>query len=515
VGILALAFTATELRAQGRSAVPDLRLVEAVKNQDRQRTAVLIKQKVDVNAAQPDGSTALHWAVYWENTDAVDLLLQAGANARAKNDLGVSPLVIACGSGQGEIVAKLLTAGADPNAALESGETALMLAARSGSTRAVEALLTRGADVNAREGTRGQTALMWAVANRHPEVTRILLAKGAEVNARSQPRSLVFNMGGNRSAGSASADTPLEEVAVGGSTPILFAARSGDAESARQLLAGGANANDTLADGNPVLIVAVHSGHGSVAQLLLDAGANVNAAPLGYTALHAAVLRGTLRDRSLVSTESLAGLPLVKLLIAKGADVNARLTKGTPVRRWSHDFAFLQRWVGATPFWLASKFLEIEMMRTLAEAGADTSLASRDGTTPLMAAAGTGYSRASGTEAFIKDRRDFSYYNSEPFEVATTIPAEEERLAVEAVKLTMSLGGDVNGTNAAGDTALHAAASLGMNSLIQLLADSGARLDAKNKAGRTPVDVARRDNGIGSSVARDTTVALLRKLGTR
>jgi ankyrin repeat protein len=491
----------------------DLRLVEAVRRQDRSRVRELLKQRVDVNAAQPDGATALHWAVHWDDVDIADLLLQAGANVNAANDFSVTPIVLAAANGSGALVEKLLAAGANANAALESGETALMLAARAGSAAAARALIGKGANVNAREGTRGQTALMWAAVNRRPEVTRLLLDSGADVQARSQTRTLVYNMGGNRSAGSASAETPLEEVELGGSTPILFAARSGDVESARLLLAAGANVNDTTSDGNTALIIAAHSGHGTLAALLLERGADPKAAPLGYTALHAAVLRGTLRDRGVPNDDPGAGVPLVKALLAAGADPNARVTKGTPVRRWSQDFALLERWVGATPIWLAARFLELEMIRVLAAAGAEIRLASRDGTTPLMAAAGQGYSRASGTEAFIKDRRDFSSYNSEPFAVATTIPAEEERLALDALKLLLELGADVNDANAAGDTAVHAAASLGMNKVIEFLAGRGANLSARNKAGRTPIDVARRDDGVGTSVVRQDTVDLLRKLG--
>jgi ankyrin repeat protein len=145
--------------------------------------------------------------------------------------------------------------------------------------------------------------------------------------------------------------------------------------------------------------------------------------------------------------------------------------------------------------------------------GADIRLATRDGATPLLAAAGHGYSRASGTEAFIKDRRDFSSYNSEPFAVATKIPAEEERLVIEALQVLLQAGADVNDTSAAGDTALHAASSLGMDAVIEFLAGRGANLNARNKAGRSPLDVARRDDGIGASVVREETVALLKKLG--
>ena len=498
-----------------RPAGSDLRLIEAARAQDRPRVAALLKQGVDVNVAQPDGATALHWAVHWEDEALVDSLLAARANPNAANDLGVTAIVMAATAANGGLVEKLLNAGADANTILESGETALMLAARAGSEVAVKALLSKGAKVNAREGTRGQTPLMWAIVNKHPAVTRILLDHGADIHVRSETRTLVYNMGGNRSAGSAAADTPLEEVPLGGGTAMMFAARSGDTESARLLVAKGANVNDTAADGNTALIVATHSGHGTLAAFLLDQGADATAAPLGYTALHAAVLRGTLRDRGIKNDDPAAGIPLVRALLAHGADPNARVTKGTPVRRWSHDFALLERWNGATPVWLAARFLEIDMIRVLAASGADVHLATRDGTTPLMAAAGTGYSRASGTEAFIKDRRDFSSYNSEPFAVATRIPPDEERLVIEALRLLLELGADLNRPNAAGDTAVHAAAALGMNTVISFLSERGADLSAKNKGGRSPIDVARRDDGVGTSVVREDTVAVLRKLGAR
>jgi ankyrin repeat protein len=505
------------LAAQERTAVVrrDLRLIDAVREQDRARALTLITQGIDLNVAQPDGATALHWAVHWEDVELVDRLLAAKAKPDVVNDLGVTPIVMAATAGNSRLVEKLLAAGADANASLESGETALMLAARAGSEAGVTALLGSGAKVDAREGTRGQTALMWAIVNKHPAVTRILLEHGANIHLRSETRKLVYNMGGNRSAGSAAAETPLEEVALGGSTPMMFAARSGDIQSARMLVAKGANVNDTEADGNTALIVAAHSGHGTLAAFLLEQGADAKAAPLGYTALHAAVLRGTLRDRGVKNDDPGAGIPLVRALLAHGADPNARVTKGTPVRRWSHDFALLERWIGATPLWLAARFLEIDMIRVLAAAGADVHLTARDGTTALMAAAGTGYSRASGTEAFIKDRRDFSSYNSESFAVATRIPPDEERLVIDALRTLIELGADVNRPNAAGDTAVHAAAALGMTAVLSFLSDRGADLSMRNKAGRSPIDVARRDDGVGASVVREETVAVLRKLGAR
>ena len=488
-------------------------MIAAVRTADPVAVRALLAGPVDVNALQPDGATALHWAVHRESVQIADLLIGAGADVDAANDLGVTPLLMACARGHGALVERLLAAGADPNAALESGETALMAAARAGSLTAVNALLAAGAPVNATESTRGQSALMWAAANRHPAVTRALLEHGADVGARSRTRWRVYNMGGSRSAGSASRGIVLEEVAEGGSTALLFAARSGDLESARLLLAAGVNAHDTAADGNTALNIAALSGHGSLAAFLLDESADPNAAPLGYTALHAAVLRGTLRDRGVPNDDPGAGVPLVRALLERGADPNARLLKGTPVRRWSHDFAFMDRWVGATPLWLAARFLEVDMMRVLAAGGADPRLPSRDGTTPLMAAAGQGYNRGGGS-AFLRDRRDFSSYNPvESAALGSTIPAAEERMARAAVAAALELGADVNAANDAGDTALHAAASHGMNSVIQLLTARGADFHAENGRGETPLALAVYADGIGGDrYVREDTAALLRTL---
>ena len=488
-------------------------LITAVRNGDAAELRARLAGPVDVNARQPDGATALHWAVHHEDVVAAELLIGAGADADAANDLGVTPLLMACRRGHGALVERLLAAGADANAALPSGETALMAAARAGSLAAVNALLARGARVNAAEATRGQTALMWAVANRRPAVTRALLDHGADVGARTVTRRRVYNMGGSRSAGSASRGIALEEVVEGGSTALLFAARSGDVESARLLLAAGADVDEAAADGNPAMVVAAHGGHGSLAALLLRAGADPDAAPLGYTALHAAVLRGTLRDRGVPNDDPGAGVSLVRALLAHSAEPDPRLARGTPVRRWSHDFAFMDRWVGATPFWLAAHFLETEMMQVLADAGADPRAPNRDGATPLMAAAGLGYNRGGGS-AFIRDRRDFSSYNPvESAALGSAIPAAEERRTVDAVATALALGARVDAANDAGDTALHAAASHGMNAVIELLADHGADLDAENRRGQTPADLAVYADGIaGDRYVREETAALLRSL---
>ncbi len=508
--VAAVAVTAVAT-AQEPSGVPPL--IEAVRQQDPAAVRSLVSGRVDVTAAQPDGATALHWAVHREDREILALLIRAGADVNKANDLGVTPLLMASDRGNADLVERLLAAGADPDATLSGGETALMAAARAGSLDAVNALLSHGANVNATEATRAQSALMWAVANTHPQITQALLRNGADVDSRSATRRRVFNMGGSRSAGSASRGIALQEVELGGSTPLLFAARSGDLESARLLVAAGADVHDTTADGNTALVIAAHGGHGLLAAFLLDAGADPNAAPLGYTSLHAAVLRGTLRDRAVANEDAGAGVALVRALLARGADPDARLTKGTPVRRWSHDFAFMDRWVGATPFWLAAKFLEVEMMRVLADAGADPRLPSRDGTTPLMAAAGLGYSRGGGS-AFIKDRRDFSSYNPvASAELGSTIPAAEERRTLEAVTVALELGAVADTANDAGDTALHAAASHGMNMVIEMLVRRGADLHAANNRGQTPQALAVFSDGIaGDRFVRESTADLLSAL---
>lgn len=508
VGVLLVAASGL---AAGQPGAPPL--VQAARNQDVDAVRELLAGGAAASDPQADGSTALHWAVHWEQAETVDLLIAAGAEVNAGNDLGMTPIVMAGTSGNGAIVRRLLAAGAAVGATGAGGETVLMLAARAGSLDAVTALLEAGADANARETTREQTALMWAASGAQPDIVAMLLEHGADVRARSRTSLRVFNMGGSRSAGSASSGIAVEEVAQGGSTPLLFAARSGDVESARLLLDAGADVHDTTADGNSALIIAAHSGQGSVAALLLEHGADPNAAPLGYAPLHAAVVRGTLRDRSVASTDPGAGVPLVRALLAHGADPNAQLQKGTPVRRWSHDFAMMARWVGATPYWLAAKFLETDMMRVLAEAGADEKLASGDGITPLMAAAGLGYSRGGGS-AFIKDRRDFSSYN--PVASAASgsrIPEAEERLALAAVTTALELGADVDAVDDAGNTALHAAASHGMDTLVRTLIDRGADPRVTNTRGQTPLALAVYSDGIaGDRAVRESTATLLGEL---
>ncbi len=273
------------------SAAPrDLRLTDAVKNQDQASVRAALKDHSDVNIQQPDGATALQWAAHWDDLETAELLIRAGANVNLANDLGVTPLWLACSNGNGAMVARLLVAGANPNAARSTGESPLMACARTGNAGAVQALVERGANVNAKESVRDQTALMWAIAEQHPEVARILIEHGADVRARTRTYVLT-EYSGDPALGAGYHAEMIKPHQKGGSTPLIFAAQQGDIDTAKLLLAKGADANDVMSDGTSALVVASMNGQGKFAAFLLDKDANPNAAASGYTAMHAAVLR--------------------------------------------------------------------------------------------------------------------------------------------------------------------------------------------------------------------------------
>jgi ankyrin repeat protein len=413
-------------------------LVDAAKRGDVAQVRTLLTRKADVNAAGPDSMTALHWAVQREDLPMVDDLLRARANANAVTRYGVTPIYIASMSGNAAVAEKLLKAGADANTAMPDGETALMTAARTGKAEVLRVLLAHGANLRVREPSRGQTALMWAAAENNAAAVALLIAAGADVHERS--RSGAF-------------------------TPLLFAVRAGHVETTRTLLDVGAKIDDALPDGTSALVLAVINAHYELAAFLLDRGANPNADAQGWTALHQiAWSRRHNAGFNLpgpVATGSLDSLDLVRKLVRLKANVNARQTREPRDGNRNQ-----QNRIGATPFLLAAKSADVPLMRVLLETGADPSIKTANNTTPLMVAAGVGIWA--------------------PGENPGT---PEEALA--AVKLLLDLGADVNAIDDNGDTAMHGAVYRGGNvSVIQALADKGARLDVINKKGWMPVTAA-------------------------
>ena len=429
-------------------------LLDAAQSNDIDSAMMSIDQGVGVNTTSPDGATALHWAAHWGATDLAERLLSAGALVDASNELGITPISIACRNGSEAMVDLLLKAKADAKGSEPSGETVLMSCARTGSLGAVEQLLAAGAEPNSVEVDSGQTALMWAAAGGHWEIVDLLIGAGADVNASSS----------------------------GKFTPLMFAARTGDLKSAELLLDAGAKVNVATEDGlSPLLIasasldaitgsdyrlVVEESQHESLGALLLDRGADVTQSDqYGMTALHYAV--------------EMNKPSLLKALLKRGADPNAQLTQGLPFRRG--DYVGREAYDGASPFWLAARLGNVEMMRELLDAGADPELRQAWGVTPTMVAAGV-----TQTDSRI---------------------ANEEKLIQALELLVLEIKTDIHSVDRSGQTAVHGAANVSGNEIIKFLVAEGADPEAVDSRGRTPHDVAMR-----TLRPRPITAALLREL---
>jgi ankyrin repeat protein len=405
---------------------------------------------------------ALHRAVERNDLASIDRLLKSGADAKAANRYGITPLHLAATNGSAPVIERLVAAGADPNAALPDGETVLMTAARTGRPDALEALLARGARVDARERLKGQTALMWAAAENNADAIRVLVAAGANVQERSKSGSF---------------------------TPLLFAVRGGHSAAVTTLLDLGANVNDAMPDGTSALIVAIINAHYETAGLLLDKGADPNADAQGWTALHQ--IAWSRRHNfgfnlpGPVQTGSLDSLELARRLVKKGTNINARLKKEP--RDGNRNL--LNR-IGATAYLMAAKNDDVPLMKVLLELGADPSIKTELGATALMVAAGVGIWA--------------------PGENPGT---PEEALA--AVKVAFEAGGsDINAVDSNGDTALHGAVYRGGNiGAIEYLVEKGARMDIRNKKGMLPVEVADGEEHTPAVLKRyPEAAAVLRKL---
>lgn len=466
-------------------APADAPLVDAAKRGDAQAVRALLQKAVDVNATTADGSSALFWAVERDDRDIVRLLLRAGASAKTVNRYGVQPISLAAVNGSAPMLEMLLEAGANPNASLPEGETTLMTASRAGNPDAVQLLLSKGADVSARDGYRGQTALMWAAARNNADAVRVLVRGGADVKARTNRP--VSTGGGRRSESGNTFAAP----APTGFTPLLFAVRAGAIQAVDALLQNGADPNDVLSDGESAVVVALANAHWQLADMLLDRGADPNMAGAGWNALHQAV-----RERrpnigfgtpGPIPTGDVDSINVIKKMIAKGVNVNARMTRNGMKDGQRNRLNRL----GATPFFLAAKHTDTEAMQVLVAAGADATIPAADGTTPLMVAAG------------------LAIWN--PGEDGGSLMGQEEEV-LAAVKTCVELGNDVNAANQNGETALHGSAFRGVNAVAQYLVDKGAKLDARDSRGWTPLAVA---NGLSYSdfyKEQVHTAALLKKL---
>jgi len=404
--------------------------------------------------------TALAWAAERDDLETADLLIQSGANVNLANENGATPLWLAATMASSRMTEKLLGSGANPNAALVSGETALMAAASTGNIDVVMALVSHGADVNAREIRGSQTALMWATAEKRSEVARYLIEHGADVKNKSKA----------------------------GLTPFLFAAQQGDLDSARLLAAAGADISAPGPDGRSPLLIASAGGHEPLAIFLLGKGANPNAADrLGLTALHYAATAGKLE--------------LIKRLLAAEANPNSRAIRerANSGPKSTVDYPPVSI-VGATPLVLAAEAGNAEAVRLLAANGADPQLSTNEKTTPLIVAAGAGV-----------------------YQDLANDQAQEEwkRRHFETGKVLADLGVDVNAKGENGWTALHAATYMGLDSLIQLLVEKGAKLDVMDDFGQTPLSIAEGviTVGLGNAAnrrprnVRRSTADLLLKLG--
>ena len=459
-------------------------VADAVQNRDNARVAALLQRKADVNAAQPDGTTALEWAAHWNDLDTVTRLLHAGANPNAANRYGASPLSEAAGLGNPALIDMLLKAGASAKTlTTPDGETVLMTAARAGNLEAVKLLLDHGADVNATESYRGQTALMWAAAERHTAIVKMLLDHGADWKIRSHDRPTKLPK--------LSAASSVSPMSRGGLTAFLFTAREGDLDTAKVMLDADVDINQVDVDGSNALIYSLMNKHYTFAKFLLDRGANPNLVDVkGRTALYAAV---DIRNEdwsalpSRKENDPLPSIEIVKALLAHGANPNSALTQNLPGRS-GMDTGDTTLDAGTTPFMRAARSGDYAVMKLLLEKGADPKLVTKDGSTALMFAAGVGY-------------RDKNTRGSEAD-------------ALEAVKLCLAQGMDINQANSKGEAPLHGAALRGADTIVQYLVEHGARLDAKTGRGFTPLDVAMGKSILGQlPVPHESTVALIQKLG--
>jgi ankyrin repeat protein len=468
-----------------------LRLSDAVRAGNRDAVRALLKNKADVNAAEPDGTTPLHWAAQSDDVEMTRMLLAAGASARVANRYGSTPLSLAAINGNAAIIEMLIAAGADPNATVAQGQTVLMTAARTGNVAAVKTLLDHGANIAAREDLLGETALMWAASENHAAVVSLLIERGADANGRSKTVAFPKDRFGLEGV--------LTFLPRGNWTPLMYAARDGAADAARALAAAGADLDAVDPEQTTALVRAITNAHFDTAAVLIEHGADTNIADsVGMGPLYTAVDMNSLgevygRPPRRVNDRRTA-LDIVAMLLDYGADANARLKTATLTRAHTPGDPVLGE--GTTPLMRAAMHGDYRAMEILLAHGADVSLVQKNGGNALMLASGLGR----GQSAFSED-----------------VGTEPEML--NAVQLALQHGADVNAVNDSGATALHYAARSGLNSVVTVLAGRGAILDAKDKQGRTPSDAAvgvgARGRAGGPAIVHRDTAELLERLIAR
>ncbi len=528
-------------------------VADAAMSDDVATVRALLAKKADVNAAQADGATAIQWAAYKNDLELADVLIRAGANVKAANRDGATPLYLASIRGSAPMIEKLLKAGADPNELGAEGETPLMLASRNGNPDAIKVLIDHKADVNATEKLRGTTALMWAAEQNHPEAVKLLIAHGANVMAASnidtkgnraylapniqqrKAQGIDFGRVRNRAPrppaaatgeGTKDAQAAADEEAAfaafgrqsdkdgGGLTPLVYAARENCIECAQLLVEAKADVNQTTHYGWTALLTATQNRHYKLAAYLLEHGANPNIANNGgWTPLYLAVDNRNIEGGDYpVRKPDMDHLDYIKLLVDKGANVNARICgKASTPTECKGDSTetrtiFTMQWLyedGATPFLRAAQSGDVELMKYLLAHGADPKIKTSQGETALAVASGIGW----------VDGVTFEW-------------SPEENL--EAVKMCLDLGIDPNAADDMGRTALHGAAHKGRVKVIQMLADAGADLDAHDKGSRDTISGAMQGHtwvpidytrglvrvGVQSAIAHPDAEALLAKLMT-
>jgi len=457
IGIIA---AATVLHGAG----VDTRVIDAARRGDAAGVRALIQKKAPATAAEPDGTTALHVAVQNDQIEIVQALLKAGAQANAATRYGVTPLALAATNGSPAVVAALIEAGANPNAANPDGETVLMDAARSGNLAVVNRLLAAGADVNARDTWRGETAVMRAAGENHADVVKRLAAAKADLDVRSK----ALGYPNIREDFSTMVFTAIPK---GGFTALMLAAREGAHAAAAALVEGGANLDATDPDGTTALVLAIMNAHYDLAAMLIDKGANPNLGDAsGMAALYAAVdmlHQAPMINRPLAKpTGKLRAMDVIARLLDHRADPDQGLK--TPLLMRQHEFGDGQLGDGATPLMRAAKASDPASMALLLDKGADPNRAMKNGTTALMIAA------------------------SRPGR-GTTVGQ-----TVAALTVLLDHRADVNAATPDGATALHQAVGRG-DEIVKFLVERGAKLDAKDKFGRTPLDVA---NGVPGGAGR-------------